>query len=60
MTASGFIITQNALFDCGVDGTSIFNTPAMEYSGLDAPCLHIEIWEEWISGPNRPVKRDQS
>jgi len=60
MTVSGFINTQNALFDCGVVGTAIFNTPAMELSGLDEACLHIGIWNEWISDPNRPVKRDQS
>jgi len=60
MTVSGFINAQNALYDCGVVGNSIINTPTIGLSGLGEACFHIGIWNEWISDPKRPVKRDQS
>ncbi len=60
MTVFGFIITQNAQFNCGVVGALIFNTPALKLSGLDEACLQIGIWNERISEMNRPVKRFQS
>jgi hypothetical protein len=55
MTVSGFINTQNALFNHDVVWASIFNTPALELSDLDEACLHIGIWNEWINEPKGTV-----